>query len=94
MKNKERFKRYILSFIGVIISFLIVFIIISRLEYQGYRKNFNYKVNAMIEVIRNKYPDVSPEEVMELLNSNSLGKEDSIGNYEEVDPPVIEDDES
>lgn len=73
MKNKERFKRYILSFIGVIISFFIVFIIISRLEYQGYRKNFNYKVNAMIEVIRNKYPDVSPEEVMELLNSNSSG---------------------
>ena len=73
MKNKERFKRYILSFIGVIISFLIVFIIISRREYQGYRKNFNYKVNAMIEVIRNKYPDVSPEEVMELLNSNSSG---------------------
>ncbi len=73
MKNKERFKRYILSFIGVIISFLIVFIIISRREYQGYRKNFNYKVNAMIEVIRNKYPDVSMEEVMELLNSNSSG---------------------
>lgn len=73
MKNKERFKRYILSFIGVIISFLIVFIIISRLEYQGYRKNFNYKVNAMIEVIRNKYPDVSTEEVMKLLNSNSSG---------------------
>ena len=73
MKNKERFKRYILSFIGVIISFFIVFIIISRLEYQGYRKNFNYKVNAMIEVIRNKYPDVSTEEVMELLNSNSSG---------------------
>lgn len=73
MKNKERFKRYILSFIGVIISFLIVFIIISRREYQGYRKNFNYKVNAMIEVIRNKYPDVSTEEVMELLNSNSSG---------------------
>ena len=73
MKNKERFKRYILSFIGVIISFLIVFIIISRLEYQGYRKNFNYKVNAMIEVIRNKYPDVSTKEVMELLNSNSSG---------------------
>lgn len=73
MKNKERFKRYILSFIGVIISFLIVFIIVSRLEYQGYRKNFNYKVNAMIEVIRNKYPDVSTKEVMELLNSNSSG---------------------
>ena len=73
MKNKERFKRYILSFIGVIISFFIVFIIISRLEYQGYRKNFNYKVNAMIEVIRNKYPDVSTEEVMELLKSNSSG---------------------
>lgn len=73
MKNKERFKRYILSFIGVIISFLIVFIIISRREYQGYRKNFNYKVNAMIEVIRNKYPGVSTEEVMELLNSNSSG---------------------
>ena len=73
MKNKERFKRYILSFIGVIISFLIVFIIISRREYQGYRKNFNYKVNAMIEVIRNKYPDVSTKEVMELLNSNSSG---------------------
>lgn len=73
MKNKERFKRYILSSIGVIISFLIVFIIISRREYQGYRKNFNYKVNAMIEVIRNKYPDVSTEEVMELLNSNSSG---------------------
>lgn len=73
MKNKERFRRYILSFIGVIISFLIVFIIISRLEYQGYRKNFNYKVNAMIEVIKNKYPDVSMEEVMELLNSNSSG---------------------
>ena len=73
MKNKERFKRYILSFIGVIISFLIVFIIISRREYQGYRKNFNYKVNAIIEVIRNKYPDVSTEEVMELLNSNSSG---------------------
>ena len=73
MKNKERFKRYILSFIGVIITFLIVFIIISRREYQGYRKNFNYKVNAMIEVIRNKYPDVSTKEVMELLNSNSSG---------------------
>ena len=29
-----------------------------------------------------------------LSNLLILGKEDSINNYEEVDPPVIEDDES
>lgn len=73
MKNKDRFKKYILGFIGIVISFFIIFVVIFRLEYQEYKKNFNYKVNAMIEVIKNKYPDVSTLEIMELLNSNSSG---------------------
>ena len=73
MKNKERFRRYILSYIGIIVSFFIIFIFIFRLEYQEYKKNFNYKVNAMIEVIKNKYPDVSTLEIITLLNSNSSG---------------------
>lgn len=71
MKNREYLKKYLMQILIVVIVFLISFIFISKLEYNEYKKNFNYKINDIFLFLEEKYPDITKEDLIEILNSDN-----------------------
>lgn len=72
MKNKDYLKKYLFIFLVIIVIFILFFMFISGIEYSKYRKNFNYKLNAIFEKIEDDYPNIDKEEIFEILNSNDI----------------------
>lgn len=71
MKNRKYLKKYLIQILIVVIVFLISFIFISKLEYSEYKKNFNYKINGIFLFLQEKYPDITKEDLIEILNSDN-----------------------
>ena len=71
MKNREYLKKYLVQILIVVIVFLTSFIFISKLEYNEYKKNFNYKINGIFLFLQEKYPDIKKEDLIEILNSDN-----------------------
>ena len=46
MKNKEYLKHYLLQSLIVITFFSLLLVIVNTIEYNQYKRNFNYKINA------------------------------------------------
>ena len=71
MKNKVKLKKYI--FISLILSiiFIIFNIIINIYEYNIYKTNINNKIGSIITLIEDKYPDITKNEIIDILNSTS-----------------------
>ncbi len=69
MKNKVYFKRYLI--ITLLISLFSSFIIFAfnRFEYSKYREEFNKKISSITYTIKEKYPSVTEEEIIDILNS-------------------------
>lgn len=80
MKNKEYFKKCLISVLIIINLMLILLIVIDRLEYSQYKKNFNYKLNGIIEKIQQKYSNVTAQEIIEILNDDKP-REDTLKEY-------------
>lgn len=69
MKNKVYFKRYlIITLIISLFSSLLIFSL-NRFEYAKYREEFNKKISSITYSIKEKYPSVTEEEIMDILNS-------------------------
>ncbi len=71
MENKIYLKNYIIKTIIIIISFIIVYLIINQVEYQTYKRNFNNKINGLIEHIEQEYPNIDKNEIIKILNEKS-----------------------
>ena len=69
MKNKEYLKKYLIQTLITIIVFLVLFLFVNQTQDREYKKNFNYKINAILEVVQEKYPNVKKEELIDILNS-------------------------
>ena len=71
MKNKVKLKRYI--FISLIISiiFIVLNILINIYEYKIYRNNINNNLESIISLIETRYPLITKNEIMEVLNSKN-----------------------
>jgi len=74
MKNKEYLKKYLLQSLIIIIFFLLLFLSICNIEYNQYKQNFNYKINAILEIMQEEYPNIKKDELIEILNSNDSTK--------------------
>ena len=70
MKNKLRLKQYITSNLIVFICLFFMFIILNIYEYKYYTKNFNNKISAIITLVKDKYPEITDKEIIEIINSN------------------------
>ena len=71
MKNKIKLKKMLLS-LTIFASFLVlVFIIINIYEYHTYNRNFNKKVSAIINKIEEKYPNITEEEIIDVITSEN-----------------------
>jgi len=74
MKNKEYLKNYLIQILITIIIFLVLFLLVNQIQDKEYKKNFNYKINAILEVVKNKYPNIEKKDLIDILNSeNSKG---------------------
>lgn len=69
MKNKEYLKHYLLQSLIVITIFSLLLIIVNTIEYNQYKRNFNYKINAILEKVEEKYPNLDQNDLVEILNS-------------------------
>ena len=70
MKNKIRLKQYITSTLIVFICLFVMFLILNIYEYKTYTKNFNNKISAIITLVKDKYPEITDKEIIEIINSN------------------------
>ncbi len=76
MKNKEKLKKYLLFLAIFIIITLGIILIIHQKEYQSLIRNYNQKIVSIISLVKEKYPSITENELLEILNS--LKKDDSI----------------
>ena len=70
MKNKEKLKKFL-----VILNLYTIFIIfltysINKYEYQVYKDNFDTKITSIILKIKEDYPDITDEELYNILKSS------------------------
>ena len=70
MKNKLRLKQYINSTLIVFICLFAMFLIFNIYEYKTYTKNFNNKISAIVTLVKDKYPEITDKEIIEIINSN------------------------
>lgn len=70
MKNKLRLKQYITSTLIVFICLFVMFLILNIYEYKTYTKNFNNKISAIITLVKDRYPEITDKEIIEIINSN------------------------
>ena len=70
MKNKLRLKQYITSTLIVFICLFVMFLILNIYEYKTYTKNFNNKISAIITLVKDKYPEITDKEIIEIINSS------------------------
>lgn len=80
MKNREYLKQYLFQSLIVIVIFSLLLIFVNTIEYNKYKQNFNYKLNAILETIQEEYPDIEQEKIIEILNSNNT-KENILKQY-------------
>lgn len=70
MKNKEKLKKFL-----IILSLYTIFIIIltygiNKYEYQVYKDNFDTKITSIILKVKEDYPDITDEELYNILKSS------------------------
>ena len=80
MKNRKYLYKYVISSILIVIIFSILFIIIDKIEYNNYKENSNYKINAILEIVKEKYPNVNEKELIDILESEVIS-ENSLAQY-------------
>lgn len=81
MKNKIRLKQYFISTFIVAICLFVLFLALNIYEYHTYTNNFNNKIGAIINVIREKYPEITDKEIITILNSNDFESNDFFIKY-------------
>lgn len=81
MKNKIRLKKYIISIFIVSICLFVLFLALNIYEYKTYTNNFNNKIGAIINVIKDKYPEITDKEIAEIINSDEFETNDFFTKY-------------
>ena len=71
MKNKIKLKKLLLCIIILSVFLLSLFLIINIYEYHTYNKNFNKKISSIINKINEKYPNITEEEIIDVISSEN-----------------------
>jgi len=70
MKNKENLKRLLKYTIIILLVNYIVLFIYNKYTYNQYKKNYNDKLNSIIFILKDKYPNISDDEIIKVLQNN------------------------
>ncbi len=71
MNQYELFWKYFKKTCFLILIFILLFLLLQYKEYQSYQVNTNQKINAILNMVKEKYPNVTKNELMEILNSKA-----------------------
>ncbi|MGN1379515.1 MAG: sensor histidine kinase [Bacilli bacterium] len=75
MKNKVKLKKLLLCITILFIFLLTVFLTINIYEYHIYNKNFNKKISSIVNKIEEKYPNITEEEIIDVISSDKENDE-------------------
>ena len=81
MSNKMKLKKYLIISLIVALCILILFSVLNIIEYRVYTKNYNRKLNDIVATVIEKYPDVSENELIEILNGKKTGDPSILDKY-------------
>ena len=81
MKNKVELKKYLNKVLLISLCIIFLFLVLNIYEYHEYTKNFNNKINNIINVLQNKYPKLSEKEIIEILNNKDNNKSKTLEKY-------------
>lgn len=81
MKNKENLKKYLFLTIIVFSIFFAIFITLNISKYNNFNKNNNIVINQILNNIKQDYPDVDINEIIEILSSENINQEDLLKEY-------------
>ena len=81
MKNKVSLKKFCVAVLLVTICLSIMFLFLNIYEYKIYTKNFNNKISMITSIVKNKYPQVSDKEIIEILNNDQKADIDFFKKY-------------
>lgn len=81
MKNKIELKKTVkISCISIIVI-SIIFELILIFQYKTYTKNFNKKIEIVMENVKNQYLDIDENEIMDIINSDNDENTDFFEKY-------------
>lgn len=75
MKNKIELKNYLKRVVLCTIIITIFTFIVTFIEYRVYTDNFNDKIYSILTIMKNEYPDVTEDKIIEILNRNVDAKD-------------------
>ena len=81
MKNKIKLKQYFMTTFIVSICSSLLFLALNIYEYNTYTKNFNNKIGAIINMIKDKCPEITDKEIITILNSDEFESDDFFIKY-------------
>lgn len=74
MKNKIELKHSLLLTLIIVIASLITFSFLTFNQYQKYTLNYNAKINSIIMQVKEKYPNITEKEIIDILNGNNTNE--------------------
>ncbi len=69
--NKKMNKKSVLFSLSIILLTVVLFFFSLTYQYKSYVKEYNSKINSIVNEVLSKYPEISENEIISLLNSNS-----------------------
>ena len=81
MKNKVELKKCLLRILLVAGCSMVILLLISMYEYHTYTVNFNDKLAQIVYTLNEKYPSLTEDEIMEILNSDGTSDTEFFEKY-------------
>lgn len=81
MKNKIKLKRYLIITGICSICFFGLILMLNIYEYHTYTNNFNNKLDAIVSIVKEKYPNVSNNDIMEIINNKEYSNNSIFEEY-------------
>ena len=81
LTSNQKLKKFLVKVLIVFISFLIIFFLVNRCEFLFYNYQNNLFVNNLINEVINRYPDISKEEIISLLDSQEENTNNILEEY-------------
>ena len=78
LENKVQFKRFLFWSLLVLFFFLILGNLFFFYQYKTYNKNYNNKLTLIVEMLEEKYPDITKNEIIALLNQDTIATNSDI----------------
>lgn len=95
MKNKVELKTMLIINGIIIVIFFILFSAFHLMQYRTYTIQFNEKLNAIVAILVEEYPEIEQNELMEIFNGKEEANKDLLREYGinlEKDSLILEND--